>query len=56
MQWFVDRAKERSTWVGIVALLGMLGVQVDDGTIELVSQLVVAAAGLAAVFMREKKP
>jgi len=56
MQWILDRAKERSTWAGIAALLGVLGIHVTDGTMQLVSDAVVALAGLAAVLMQEHKP
>lgn len=53
MKWFVDRAKERSTWIGVAGLLGILGIQIDDGTMEMLSQFAVAGAGLAAVIMKE---
>lgn len=53
MQWVIDRAKERSTWIGISALLGFAGIHVADGTMQLIADLVVAGSGLAAVAMKE---
>jgi hypothetical protein len=53
--WVLSRVTERSTWVGVAALLSVLGFQVDDSTVQLLSQFVMAGAGLVAVFMKDKK-
>lgn len=29
MKWILDRAQERSTWIGLIALVGVAGVQID---------------------------
>ena len=53
MDWFKNRIKERSTWLGLAALLGVFGIQIDDSTIEAISQCVIAGVGLIAVIMKE---
>ena len=54
MDWILARLKEKSTWAGVAGLLGTMGLQVDDGTMQLVSQLVIAGAGLTAIILKEK--
>lgn len=46
-----NRLKEPSTWAGISIIATLFGV--PPGTFELVSQLVMAGAGLAAIALPE---
>jgi len=54
MSYFINRLREPSTWSGIAAMVGVLGLGVPAGTIEAVSQVGIGIAGLAAILMREK--
>ncbi len=51
MKYFIDRIREPSTWSGLGLLASMFGV--PAGTFGLVQQVVIGAAGLAAVLVRE---
>lgn len=47
----LNRIKEPSTWAGLSVLAALFGV--PPGTFELVSQVVMGAAGLAAIALPE---
>ena len=49
---FIQRFKEPSTWAGLGILLTMAGM--PPGTFELLQQVGMGLAGLAAVFLSEK--
>lgn len=51
----LNRLKEQSTWVGIVALMSALGVNMNPEQVLAVSTLGAAAAGALMVFWPEKK-
>jgi hypothetical protein len=51
----VDRFREPSTWAGLAALIGLFGVNVPSETVHAVSDVGMALAGLAAVFLPERK-
>ena len=53
MNAVLNRLREPSTWAGLSVLGVLFGL--PPGTIELAGQVVAGAAGLAAIFMTEKK-
>lgn len=53
MQYLLDRAKERSTWMGLVGLVSAFGVALAPEQIEAVVALGVAAAGAVAAFTKD---
>lgn len=50
------RAKERSTWLGLISLLTALGLVLSPGEQEAVIAAGMAAAGLVGAFTRDKAP
>lgn len=54
MKLILQRMREPSTWAGISALGLVFGL--PPGTIDLLGQVVVGVASLAAIAMGEKKP
>lgn len=48
----LERAKERSTWVGLVGLLAAVGVALSPEQAEAIATLGVAIAGAVGVFTR----
>ena len=45
----IDRAKERSTWIGLIGLLSALGVALSPEQVEAIATLGVAVAGVVGV-------
>ncbi|AVO42721.1 hypothetical protein [Simplicispira suum] len=54
MNYILKRMREPSTWSGIAAMVGAMGLGVPAGTLEAIGQIGIGLAGLAAIFMREK--
>lgn len=54
--YVVARLKERSTWLGLFALLGAIGVQVPDATVQAIATAAVALAGLLGAGLPDQKP
>lgn len=52
MQYLIDRLKERSTWLGLIALLSAIGVALTPEQAEAIAALGVAAAGAVGVFTK----
>ena len=50
--WILDRAKERSTWMGLFSLAGAVGWAVTSDRKELTAAVAIVAA--VAAFMRDK--
>lgn len=48
----LDRAKERSTWVGLIGLLSAVGVALSPDQVEAISAAGVALAGVVGMFTR----
>lgn len=48
--WFLKRIKERSTWLGIVALATIVGLEVTDEQREVVIQAGMAVGAAIAIF------
>lgn len=53
MDIFLKRLREPSTWAGIAALGALVGLPAE--TVGLVGQVVMGAAGLAAVLLPERR-
>lgn len=53
MKTFIDRIREPSTWAGLSVLGAVFGL--PPGTIDLVGQVLIGGAGLAAIFLGERK-
>lgn len=47
MKWILERAKERSTWIGLIALTGVAGVQIEP---EQANNIATGATLLASAF------
>lgn len=54
MRYLLDRLREPSTYAGLAVLLAALGYAVPTETMEALRNLGIAAAGLAAVLLRER--
>lgn len=57
MNWnyLVSRAKERSTWIGLTAVLSGLGLFISPAHIEVIASLGVAVAGAIAAMTKDDK-
>ena len=53
MDYFLNRLREPSTWVGLAALGGALGISPD--LITLTGQVVMAVGGIAGILLAEQK-
>lgn len=51
--FLIDRARERSTWLGLVSLLAALGVSLSPEEAEAVVAAAVAVGGAIAVFTKD---
>lgn len=52
----MDILRERSTWIGVVSLLALVcGWTVLPGQIEIIASSIATLAGVALVWMRERK-
>lgn len=51
--WLIDRAKERSTWIGLTALLTAIGVGLSPEQIEAIITAGLALAGAIATFTKD---
>lgn len=56
LDWFIDRLKERSTWIGLTALLSALGIALSPEQAEAIAIGGVAVAGVIAAFTKDKTP
>jgi len=52
-KWVLERARERSTWLGLITLLTVLGVNVSSAQQEAVVTAGVALAGAVMAFSRD---
>lgn len=51
--WFLDRARERSTWLGITGCLASAGVAIAPELGDAIAGLGVACAGLIAMLTKD---
>jgi len=56
LQMIVARAKERSTWLGLIGLVSAFGVAMDPDKTEAIVTLGVAIGGVIAIFTKDKLP
>ncbi len=56
LPYILARAKERSTWLGIVSILTALGLLLSPEQKEAVISSGMAAAGLIAAFSKDAQP
>lgn len=54
VEYLVSRAKERSTWLGLISLATALGLALDAAQQDAVIAAGMAAAGLVAAFTKDK--
>lgn len=52
MQFFLDRLKERSTWLGLIAFASAIGIGVSPEQSEAIATAGAAVAGLVGVFTK----
>lgn len=52
--YLLSRLKERSTWLGLISLLTACGLALTPAEAEAVIALGMSAAGIVAVFSRDK--
>jgi hypothetical protein len=54
MQWLLDRLTERSTWIGVLTLLGVVGVSVSPEQKELIVSAGLALGAVVLAFTKDK--
>lgn len=54
--WVLARARERSTWLGLITLLTVLGITITPAQQEAVVSAGVALAGAVMAFSRDDTP
>ena len=55
VQFFVDRAKEASTWRGVILVLTALGLEMSPQTENLVLQVGLLVAGALGILTKDQK-
>lgn len=53
MSWFLDRIREKSTWLGIFTLVGLLGMNIEPEFREVIINAILGIAAVIAFFFRE---
>ena len=56
LNWIIDRLKERSTWLGLTALLTSFGVSLKPELAEAIITTGLGFAGLIGVLTKDKLP
>lgn len=56
IQWLLARSKERTTWVGAIAILSSFGITIAPEMIEHFITAGLAVSGLIAIFVKDVKP
>jgi hypothetical protein len=54
MNWLLDRAKERSTWMGLFSLAGAIGLGLSPENKEIIITAAVAVVAAIAAMTRDK--
>jgi hypothetical protein len=55
MVQLLERMKEPSSYAGLAAILGVIGINVDPGLMQHIIIGLTAISGIAAFFLKEKK-
>ena len=53
-KWLIDRARERSTWMGLTALAGLCGVQIAPEQVDAIVQGAIALAAVIAAVSKDR--
>lgn len=53
MNWFLNRLKERSTWLAIFTLAGLVGIKLEPELRELIINAILGVAAVVAFVFRE---
>jgi len=53
-QWLIDRARERSTWMGLTALAGLCGLQIAPEQVDAIVQGAIALAAVIAAVTKDR--
>lgn len=56
LQFLLNRARERSTWIGIISFLGSVGVALKPDMAEAIASTGIAIAGLIMAVTKDKAP
>lgn len=56
LTYVIDRAKERSTWLGLISLATALGLMLEQEQQDAIIAAGMALAGLVGAFTRDKTP
>ena len=54
IKWIIDRARERSTWMGLFSLAGAVGWAITPENKELIVTAAVAVVAAVAAFTRDQ--
>lgn len=55
MEWLISRLRERSTWLGIVALMAGAGLKIEPELADSIMSTGLALVGLISVLTKDKK-
>lgn len=55
LKWIGNRLAERSSWLGVIAVLASLGISVSPELQDVIIQLGLSLAGLVAFLTKDKK-
>ncbi len=55
MKYILSRLKERSTWLGLIALVTACGAQIETALAEQIIAVGMAVAGLVGIVTKDKK-
>jgi len=56
ISWLADRGRERSTWLGLVAALAVLGIHLTPEMQQSVTELGVALASFILIVAKDSSP
>ncbi len=55
MKYLLSRLKERSTWLGIIAIVTALGAQIETALAEQIIAVGMAVAGMVGIITKDKE-
>lgn len=56
MDWLIARAKERSTWLGLLGLLSVVGITFSPEDAEVIASAAMAIVSAALMLLGDKTP
>ena len=54
IQWIIERGKERTTWLGVIAIASSFGITIAPEMIEHIITAGLAISGLIAIAVKDK--